>query len=78
MMLKNINTGSMVEVIEYFESAIETFKEIFPNFENRTAEDFEHFINEDTDFVSVDDNGEELEEPTAEYYETYEWALTRI
>ena len=78
MMLRNVHTGIMFDVYEYFEKQLEAFKEIYPDTESRTAENFEYFINEDTAFETVDDDGEELEEPTAEYYETYYWALTQI
>lgn len=78
MMLRNVHTGIMVDVYEYFEKQLEAFKEIYPDTESRTAEDFEYFINEDTAYEAVDDDGEELEEPTAEYYAAFTWAATKI
>lgn len=80
MKLRGINGTISVE--EYFNREVENFKENFVGENSEAVENFKGWIDEDTDFVAVNDNGDEIEELTTEdencYSSCYFTAIEKI
>ena len=72
MKLRGINGTISVE--EYFNREVENFKNFIGDYEIAENEDlveeFKHWINEDSDYVAIADNCDEIEE-MAEEQEAY-------
>lgn len=70
MKLQSI-TGAVISVEEYFSREVENFKENFVGENSEAVENFKGWIDGDSDFIAVNDNGDEIEELTAEEDEYY-------
>lgn len=80
MKLRGINGTISVE--EYFNREVENFKENFVGENSEAVENFKGWIDEDRDFVAVNDNGDEIEEMTVEdddyYNDCFNAAIAEI
>lgn len=81
MKLRGINGTISVE--EYFNREVENFKENFVGENSEAVENFKGWIDGDSDFVAVHDNGDRIEnELSAEddeyYYNCYNAAIEEI
>lgn len=70
MKLRGI-TGAIISVEEYFSREVENFKENFVGENSEAVENFKGWIDGDSDFIAVNDNGDEIEELTAEDEQYY-------
>jgi hypothetical protein len=60
MKLKSV-IGAIISVEEYFGNEVKNFIEDFDGENENVVESFEHWINEDRDFIAVNDNGDRIE-----------------
>lgn len=75
MKLQGIN--GTINVEEYFNREVENFKENFVGENSEAVENFKGWIDGDSDFIAVNDNGNEIEED--DYYDScYNAAIEEI
>lgn len=70
LQLKGI-TGAIISVEEYFDNEVKSFIENFDGENENAVENFKGWIDGDSDFIAVNDNGDEIEEMTEEQDEYY-------
>lgn len=70
MKLKSV-IGAIISVEEYFDNEVKNFIEDFDGENSEAVENFKGWIDGDSDFIAVNDNGDEIEELTAEDEQYY-------